>query len=160
MTPEISDIATVQRRRIEVPGAAPSKGSKRHVGHGVIIEANQKRIEAFFGLLQHAWATSPTRWEPPEGPVAVDITVEVPRPLNHYLPANTKREKPELRPGLPSYASRGRVVDVDKAARAVLDGLTAVGAYRDDKQVCLLAVRRYWTEAFAKTIITVAEITE
>jgi len=73
------------------------------------------------------------------GPVAVDVVFWLPRPVKHYGSGpNTNR----VLPSAPRFPT-GRP-DVDKLARAVLDGLAVGGAYAEDKQVVrLTASKRY-----------------
>ena len=70
-----------------------------------------------------------------EGPVCLEIQVRWPRPSSHY-------SKKGLKPSAPVYPS---MVDVDKLARGILDGLTGV-AYKDDRQVVDLRIRREWCD--------------
>lgn len=67
---------------------------------------------------------------PPErGPVAVRLVFAMPKPS----------KVPDERAGWPMVKP-----DVDKLARAVLDALTAAGAWADDAQVCdVRAVKHY-----------------
>lgn len=68
------------------------------------------------------------------GPVAIAIRVRWPRPAAHYTRTGSLRSGSPLYPGL---------VDIDKLARGILDALTGV-AYRDDRQVVMLDIRREW----------------
>jgi crossover junction endodeoxyribonuclease RusA len=73
------------------------------------------------------------------GPVMVEITFGLPRPKGHY---GTGRNADKVRDSAPWYPA-GRP-DVDKLARAVLDGLTEGGAWADDGQVVCLTVRKVY----------------
>jgi Holliday junction resolvase RusA-like endonuclease len=73
--------------------------------------------------------------------VVLTLIFVFPRPEGHWLPANSRREEPVLRPGAPP-APIGKP-DVDKLCRSVMDALTGI-AYKDDAQVTsLTAVKIY-----------------
>ena len=69
-----------------------------------------------------------------DGDVAVHVVCRWPRPRSHY------RANGALRDGMPD---RPGYADVDKLARAILDGL-AETAYANDRQVCSLSIERVW----------------
>jgi Holliday junction resolvase RusA-like endonuclease len=71
------------------------------------------------------------------GPVEVQIWFWLPRPAGHY---RTGRNAQLLRDGAPKRPS-GRP-DADKLGRAILDGLTNGGAWKDDAQVTDLIIRK------------------
>lgn len=120
--------------RIRVAGIPAPQGSKRHVGGGRMIEMSRAVgpwREAVRAETQRAMRQRP----PITGPVYVLIVFGLPRPKS--LPRS--QAHPVKRP------------DVDKLARAVLDGLTSGGAFADDSQVIYLqAEKRFattWTGA-------------
>lgn len=120
---------------VRVNGIPAPQGSKRHVGNGRMVESS-KAVgpwrEAVRAEVQRAEAA------PISGPVAVEVRFWLPRPKGHHGARG-------LLPSAPAYPT-GRP-DVDKLARAVLDGIVAGGAIRDDSQVCeLLAVKFYAPE--------------
>lgn len=76
------------------------------------------------------------------GPVYVGLDFwPKPRPASHYLPANSRRPRRELRLDAPTW--NDGTPDADKLARAALDALTGV-VFRDDGQVAFLAVGTSW----------------
>lgn len=84
-------------------------------------------------------------------PLGVSITFGMPRPARHF---GTGRNRDQLRPGAP--ARPAQLPDIDKLARAVLDALTAAGAWRDDAQVCeLKASKRYADNELTGALIDV-----
>jgi crossover junction endodeoxyribonuclease RusA len=117
---------------IVVRGTPAPQGSKRHVGGGRMIEMS-KAVgpwrEAVRAETQRAMGTE----GPPFGfdAVAVEIDFYMPRPKS--TPKRTLW--PAKRP------------DVDKLARAVLDGLTDGGAWVDDGQVVRLRVEKHYADA-------------
>lgn len=83
-------------------------------------------------------AAALTRWPPGRapltGPVGARVFVTAQRPKSHYLPANTRRPYPVLRPDAPAYSLS--FPDLDKVLRLVGDALTDANVLRDDKIVC------------------------
>jgi crossover junction endodeoxyribonuclease RusA len=76
-----------------------------------------------------------------EKPVEVTIDFWLTRPKGHY---GTGRNATTLRGSAPVWPS-GRP-DLDKLARAVLDGLTMGGAWRDDSQVVRLNAAKWYLD--------------
>jgi crossover junction endodeoxyribonuclease RusA len=118
--------------RITVAGIPAPQGSKRHVGGGRMVEqsravgpwreavrAETQRVMSNDGTADN-WNTTKT-W-----PVIVQIVFRLPRPKS--APASVIW--PAKRP------------DVDKLARAVLDGLVAGGAIADDCLVVYLSAKK------------------
>lgn len=106
-----------------VPGAPAPKGSKRHVGNGVMIESSkllpawQQNVSWFSVQAMKRYARS-TR--PFTSAVCVDLGFVMPRPKSA---PKTKTMPAIKRP------------DIDKLCRGVLDGLTKGVVYMDDSQV-------------------------
>ena len=96
---------------------------------------------------------------PLTGPVTVSILFRVARPQAHY---GTGRNSGTVRASAPRFPMGGRRGDdLDKLARAVLDGLQAGGVIADDKQVVdLCAAKRYAGAAPAGAVITVVQTDE
>lgn len=108
-----------------VPGRPAAQGSKRHVGHGRMIESS-KAIGPWRTLV--AWHLAQVHTGPPlDGPIVVTVQFVMPRPVGtpkRHTPAATKRP------------------DVDKLLRGVFDAVTGV-VWRDDAQVVeVTAVKR------------------
>jgi crossover junction endodeoxyribonuclease RusA len=112
---------------IVVRGIPAPQGSKRHVGGGRMVESSRAVgpwREAVRAETQRAMKAA--RECPITGPVSVIIRFYLPRPKS-----TPKRIVwPAKRP------------DLDKLARAVLDGLTAGGAWDDDAQVVELVTSK------------------
>ena len=129
--------------RVEVRGIPAPQGSKRHVGGGRMIEMS-KRVgpwrDAVRGEAQRAMGGAP----PLGGPLAVDVFFYLPRPKGHY---RTGRNAGQLRPAAPAVPCSAP--DIDKLARAVLDGLTEGGAWKDDGQVAVLTVVKRYADSIA-----------
>lgn len=121
---------------IEVRGTPAPQGSKRHIGNGRMVEMSKAVGPWREAVRAETMRKAPV---PLAGPVRARIRFYVPRPKSHF---RTGRYAALLRDGAPGYPSCKP--DIDKLCRAVLDGLTMGGAWKDDGQVALLsAVKLY-----------------
>lgn len=112
---------------IEVAGLPAPQGSKRHVGNGRMIEMS-KAVAPWREAVRAETQRAMDGTMPLEGALEVRINFWLPRPAS----APRRVTHPAKRP------------DLDKLIRAVLDGLTAGGAWKDDGQVVtLLATKRF-----------------
>jgi Holliday junction resolvase RusA-like endonuclease len=125
---------------IDVRGLPAPQGSKRHVGGGRMIEQSKA-----VGPWREAVRAETQRVLDREGggfgteAVKVALTFKMTRPKGHY---RTGRYAHLLRDGAPARPA-GKP-DLDKLARAVLDGLTAGGAWKDDSQVVVLVAEKLY----------------
>lgn len=115
-----------------VPGVPVPQGSKTAYRTGartVLVEASRGLRPWRRVITAHAQqAARESGWEQATGPLSVAVLFRVPAPK---------------RPTSPLPVSR-RAGDVDKLARAVLDGCTDAGLWVDDSQVVsLAALKRY-----------------
>jgi crossover junction endodeoxyribonuclease RusA len=76
-----------------------------------------------------------------EGPVRVVADFYLPRPKGHY---GTGRNAGRVRDSAPGYPEHRP--DLDKLARALLDGLGMGGAWADDCQVTHLHVSKLYAD--------------
>lgn len=105
---------------IFIPGKPAPQGSKRHVGHGRMVESS-KAVGPWRESIRWALASAPRF---PEGtPVRADLLFIMPRP------GSTPRRGPRSKP--PAI----RKPDLDKLVRAVLDAVTSAGVWSDDSCV-------------------------
>ena len=115
------------RYTLTVRGTPAPQGSKRHIGHGRMVEMS-KAVgpwrEAVRGEAQRIIPAGGAL----TGPVHVVIQFFLPRPVS--LPRRVLW--PAKRP------------DLDKLIRAVLDGLTEGGAWKDDGQVVKLGSEKLY----------------
>jgi crossover junction endodeoxyribonuclease RusA len=119
---------------IEVHGTPAPQGSKIRNRYGAVYESNRNVKpwrEAIRAEVQRQALV------PLAGAVYCRITFWMPRPTGHY---GTGRNAGTVRKSAPDYPA-GKP-DVDKLARAVLDGLTDGGAWKDDSQVVTLTARK------------------
>lgn len=129
-------------RPLFIPGVPAPQGSKRHVGHGRMIESStavgpwRERV---------ALAVHNEHWPLLSGPVAVDLTFVMPRP----------KSTPKTR--TPPAIKRP---DLDKMIRAVLDALTGI-TFADDAQVVELVANKRLADPGCQpgVWITVADLT-
>lgn len=116
---------------IRVYGTPAPQGSKRHVGNGVMVESSAKVKPWREAVKAAALDLLPGQAE--TGPVGVTVTFFLARPKGHWLPANSRRDVPALRPDAPRWPSTKP--DLDKLIRSTLDAIKDAGVYADDSQV-------------------------
>ena len=126
-----------------IPGVPAPQGSKTAVMSGrraVLIEASKATAPWRATVTAHA---RQAMTEQIVGPVRVVCIFYFPRPANHF---GTGRNAGMVRPGAPSIYKATKP-DLDKLLRAVLDGVTDAGAWRDDSQVAQLSAVKRWADA-------------
>ena len=123
-------------------GIPAPQGSKRHVGNGRMIESS-KAVGPWRGRIatetqrvmqDHAMLT---------GAVRVRVWFMLKRPNGHY---RTGKNAHLLRDSAPTRPATVKRNDLDKLTRAVLDGLTEGGAWKDDGQVVDLSVHKHYAD--------------
>lgn len=122
-----------------VLGLPVGQGSKRVV-RGRVIDANATRLRPWRQAVSAAaWdARHDAGTDTFTGPVEVRALFTFPRPKHHY------RAQGRLRDTAPGWVAVRP--DIDKLARALLDGLTGV-LVRDDAQVARLVVEQRYAGA-------------
>ena len=133
---------TGQRIEFFVPGHPVGQGSKRHVGHGVMIESSP-RTRPWRATVTAAAIEARGGRPAIIGPVWFCFTSTFARPASHF---GTGRNAGVLRPGAPAFPATRASGDADKLTRAIFDALTDAGVWRDDAQVCTMAVGKRWVE--------------
>jgi crossover junction endodeoxyribonuclease RusA len=128
----------VSAAEIRVNGIPAPQGSKRHVGNGRMIESSRA-----VGPWREAVRAETQRImiSPLAGPVRVDVAFYLPRPKGHWRTGRNAHLLRDAAPALPCGTP-----DLDKLARAVLDGLTAGGAWKDDGQAASLHAEKYYAD--------------
>jgi Holliday junction resolvase RusA-like endonuclease len=130
---------------VEVPGLPLPQGSKRIGTYKVAGQIRRSIIDNNPRLAQwRMQITNYTRQEmaewgtyPIDGPVSVNIVFNMPRSQSHY---GTGRNAHLLKPSAPVFPTHAP--DLDKLVRAVLDGCTDAGVWRDDAQVVNIWARK------------------
>jgi crossover junction endodeoxyribonuclease RusA len=124
--------------KFSVNGQPAPQGSKTRNRAGAVYESSKAVRpwrEAIRSETQRACEV------PLPGPVSVLIGFRLARPKSHY---RTGRNAHLLKDSAPGYPD-GKP-DLDKLARAVLDGLKEGGAFWDDAQVVTLAVAKAYAD--------------
>ena len=96
-------------------GVPAAQGSKRHVGHGVMIESSKALPGWRDTVTSAAFGAGPKL----EGPVMVSLVFSLPRPKSARKADLVPWKKP----------------DIEKLARGVYDSITTAGGWNDDAQV-------------------------
>lgn len=118
---------------VRVYGAPVPQGSMTCVGHGGfhnVQPSNKDALKTWRALVEKAGRALPVTGL--VGPLGVEVTFTVERPASVPL---RKRAWPAV-----------KKADVDKLARAVLDGLTESKVYGDDSQVVELTARKAYPD--------------
>jgi len=111
-----------------VPGKPVAQGSKRHVGHGVMVEMGKDLAPWRQAIAEYAKREA--GGEQLLGPLRLRAVFFFPRPSAHF---GTGRNIGQLKKSAPTW--RDANPDLDKLLRAVGDGLTASGVIRDDRHI-------------------------
>lgn len=138
--------------RFHVPGTPRPKGSKRHVGRGVMVESSKHLPEWRSRVALAAQAARRTRSGAPiphGAAIRVDMTFTFLRPKGHY---GTGRNAGTVKASAPTHHTVKP--DIDKLERAILDALTGV-LWEDDSQVIAVTKhKRYGTDAGVTVTVT------
>lgn len=107
-----------------------------------------------YSVARTARENSPEK--PFSGPVALYITIYLPRPKSHFY--TSKKRGGELREDAPIYCAKKP--DVDNYAKAIMDALTDSGViWMDDAQVVDINCRKLFADdAAAGAKITIKEL--
>lgn len=119
-----------------VPGIAAPQGSKRHVGHGIMVESSA-RLKPWRAAVTAAAAEARAGHPTITGPVVLGAVFSFPRPAGHY---GTGRNAGVVRDSAPSWPSTRKFGDLSKLVRAVEDAITDAGVWQDDCQVVAFGV--------------------
>lgn len=121
----------MSRLAFTVNGIPGAQGSKRHVGHGVMVESS-KKVKPWRSDVKAAAEAAhlaSDEWDRADGPIGLHVTFRFARPRSHY---RTGRNAHVLRDTAPIYVTSRGAGDVDKLLRATADALTASGVIADD----------------------------
>ncbi len=120
-----------------VAGTLPApQGSKRHVGHGVLIESSPN-VKPWRQAVSAAALDARRRHgihEPLRSPCTLSVVFLFPRPKGHY---GTRG----IRPSAPRWKTTRP--DLDKLIRSTADALTSVLLFDDSQMVSICASKRY-----------------
>lgn len=119
---------------MDVLGTPAPQGSKRHVGHGVMVESS-KAVQPWREAIVSETLRSGHAGTRMTGPVLLHVTFYLPRPKGHHGARG-------LLPSAPALPHRRP--DADKLLRSTLDALTQAGLIEDDAQITTIrATKRY-----------------
>ena len=130
---------------IPVRGVAAPQGSKRHIGHGIMIE-NSKKVKPW---RQDVRAAAIDHYEGSVIGRAVEIEIVFlfSRPKSHF---GTGKNANKLKQKAPEFVTSSQTGDIDKLCRSTLDGLSAKAGgtvIKDDSLVVSLkAIKKYAKE--------------
>lgn len=135
--------------RLELSGRPEGKGRPRFGQGGRVFTPNATKLAE--GRIVDAWTNAGRPRL--EGPVKVDVWLEVGRPQGHF---NSKGQLNAAGQRLP-YPT-GKKPDVDNALKLIMDALNR-RAYRDDVDVVSATVHRRWSgDGWERTIVLVEPI--
>lgn len=121
---------------LSIDGIEPApQGSKRHVGHGRMVESSKRVAPWREAVRQEAVASGAALLD---GAVSVSAVFRFLRPAGHY------RKDGSLKPAAPLHLTTRRG-DLDKLLRSTLDGLTGALLADDALVVSITASKRYAT---------------
>ena len=104
---------------IPVIGIPAPQGSKRHVGHGIMIE-NSKRVKPWRQDVKEA-ALTHYNGEVIDQALEVEIIFLFARPKSHY---GTGKNARKLKPSAPVFVTSKGIGDIDKLLRSTYDSLS------------------------------------
>ena len=104
---------------IPVIGIPAPQGSKRHVGHGIMIE-NSKRVKPWRQDVKEA-ALEHYHGEIIDQAVEVEIIFSFARPKSHY---GTGKNSRKLKPSAPVFVTSKGKGDLEKLERSTYDALS------------------------------------
>jgi crossover junction endodeoxyribonuclease RusA len=107
-----------------VPGICKPAGSKRHIGHGVVIDACEKTKPWQADV--KVFALKAYSGKPIDGPIGLNLVFVMQRPKYHFNKNGLKKSAPAWHISRP---------DETKLTRAVEDALTGI-IWVDDSQIC------------------------
>lgn len=117
-----------------IDGIEPApQGSKRHVGHGRMVESS-KRVAPWREAIRQETVASGCQLL--SCAVSISVIFRFLRPAGHY------RKDGSLKPSAPQWLTTRRG-DLDKLLRSTLDGLTGTVLADDAQVVMVSATKRY-----------------
>lgn len=136
-----------------VYGTPGAQGSKRYVGHGIMVESSKRvkpwrqDVKAAAEAAIEAWEQrqplAAGTWHPIDGAVDVSVTFCWPRPKSHY---RTGRNADLLRDNAPTHPTSRNLGDIDKLLRSTFDALTSAGVWVDDALVVTVMASKAWCD--------------
>jgi len=131
---------SVRHFRVFVPGHAAPQGSKRHVGHGVMVESST-RLKPWRSDVQSRLmdADGQPLVKFDSSPVKLSLEFVLKRPVS-----TPKRATPQA----------AKKPDLDKLTRMIMDSLTGI-VWEDDSQVVSVKAEKVYAKDSIGVLITI-----
>ena len=126
--------------RILAHGSPAAQGSKKHVGHGRMVEMSKKLPGWRAAVEAAARLAAGLAWEPINGAVSVAGEIRLPKPRTTKYPDHPA--------GAP---------DLDKLQRAIGDALTKSRVITDDARIVHWNIRKVWAVDVPGADLTITE---
>jgi len=132
-----------------VPTAQPRAKARAFGGFAQVY--NPKTADHWKQSVRNAALEVWPTFEPWQGPLRVDLTFYFPRPKAHFRSNGAKKDAaPRWHTSKP---------DRDNLDKAVLDALTNLAIWADDKQVCCGQIKKLYADNSPGCEVTIAEAT-
>ena len=124
-------------RKFKIPGKVQAKQRPRFSKSGIVYTPKETRVYEDFVRLCYSDYANQYQWEPYDGQLRAEIEVFIQVPKSDSKLNKQAKIVGEIRPTIKP--------DCDNLAKSILDSLNG-WAYRDDKQVIELSVKKFYAE--------------
>ena len=124
-------------RQFKIPGKVQAKQRPRFSKSGIVYTPKETRVYEDFVRLCYSDYANQYQWEPYDGQLRAEIEVFIQVPKSDSKLNKQAKIIGEIRPTIKP--------DCDNLAKSILDSLNG-WAYRDDKQVIELSVKKFYAE--------------
>jgi Holliday junction resolvase RusA-like endonuclease len=124
-------------REFKIPGKVQAKQRPRFSKSGIVYTPKETRVYEDFVRVCYSDYANQYQWEPYDGQLRAEIEVFIQVPKSDSKLNKQAKIIGEIRPTIKP--------DCDNLAKSILDSLNG-WAYRDDKQVIELSVKKFYAE--------------
>jgi Holliday junction resolvase RusA-like endonuclease len=124
-------------REFKIPGKVQAKQRPRFSKSGIVYTPKETRVYEDFVRVCYRDYANQYQWEPYDGQLRAEIEVFIQVPKSDSKLNKQAKIIGEIRPTIKP--------DCDNLAKSILDSLNG-WAYRDDKQVIELSVKKFYAE--------------
>jgi Holliday junction resolvase RusA-like endonuclease len=124
-------------REFKIPGKVQAKQRPRFSKSGIVYTPKETRVYEDFVRVCYSDYANQYQWEPYDGQLRAEIEVFIQVPKSDSKLKKQAKIIGEIRPTTKP--------DCDNLAKSILDSLNG-WAYRDDKQVIELSVKKFYAE--------------
>ena len=124
-------------REFKIPGKIQAKQRPRFSKSGIVYTPKETRVYEDFVRVCYSDYANQYQWEPYDGQLRAEIEVFIQVPKSDSKLNKQAKIIGEIRPTIKP--------DCDNLAKSILDSLNG-WAYRDDKQVIELSVKKFYAE--------------